>query len=85
VVLSAGTTASAFGTLWLSSHPGTASMGELLAISLGWILVTVLLMLPALLDYALPAAGLTKADEPPDSPDCPADGLPLQPAPRSKA
>lgn len=54
IILSAGTTASAFGTLWISSHPGTASMGELLAISLGWILVTVLVLLPALLAYAMP-------------------------------
>jgi predicted RND superfamily exporter protein len=49
VILSAGTTASAFGTLWLSSHPGIASMGELLAISLAWILASVLFLLPALL------------------------------------
>jgi hopanoid biosynthesis associated RND transporter like protein HpnN len=72
VVLSAGTTASAFGTLWLSSHPGTASMGELLAISLGWILVAILVLLPALLDYALPAAGLA---EPADR-HAPAAGAP---------
>jgi hopanoid biosynthesis associated RND transporter like protein HpnN len=49
IILSAGTTASAFGTLWVSSHPGVASMGELLAISLAWILVCVLFLLPALL------------------------------------
>ena len=36
VVFSALTTATAFGALWLSSHPGTASMGRLLMISLGW-------------------------------------------------
>lgn len=54
VVLSAGTTASAFGTLWISSHPGTASMGELLAISLAWILVIVLFLLPSLLDFTVP-------------------------------
>lgn len=69
VILSAGTTASAFGTLWISSHPGTASMGELLAISLGWILVTVLVLLPALLAYALPDIGLkAKAPTPPATP-----------------
>jgi hypothetical protein len=60
VILSAGTTASAFGTLWISSHPGTASMGELLAISLGWILITVLFLLPALLGYALPNIGIVR-------------------------
>src|SRR5262249_1169426 len=38
VIFSATTTASGFGTLWLSVHPGTASMGELLMISLGWVL-----------------------------------------------
>jgi hypothetical protein len=50
VLFSALTTASAFGTLWLSSHPGMASMGELLTIALAWTLVTALLFLPALLD-----------------------------------
>jgi len=49
VFFSALTTASGFGTLWLSSHPGTASMGELLIISLGWTLFTTLFFLPALL------------------------------------
>ncbi|MEI9930044.1 MAG: MMPL family transporter [Rhizomicrobium sp.] len=49
VIFSALTTASGFGTLWLSSHPGTASMGELLMISLAWTLVTTLFFLPALL------------------------------------
>ncbi len=58
VILSAGTTASAFGTLWLSSHPGLASMGELLAISLGWILATVLFLLPALLAQATHTGGM---------------------------
>jgi hopanoid biosynthesis associated RND transporter like protein HpnN len=58
VILSAGTTASAFGTLWISSHPGTASMGELLAIALAWILVMVLVLLPALLALAVPDMGL---------------------------
>ncbi len=49
VIFSAATTASGFGTLWLSSHHGTASMGELLMISLGWTLATTLFFLPALL------------------------------------
>ena len=38
VLMSAGTTGAAFGTLSLSAHPGTASMGQLLMISLFWIL-----------------------------------------------
>jgi hypothetical protein len=49
VIFSAATTASGFGTLWLSVHPGTASMGELLMISLGWVLSTTLFLSPALL------------------------------------
>ena len=49
VVFSALTTATAFGALWLSSHPGTASMGRLLMISLGWELLLTLLFRPALL------------------------------------
>ncbi len=49
VIFSAATTASGFGTLWLSTHPGTASMGELLMISLGWVLTTTLFLSPALL------------------------------------
>jgi predicted RND superfamily exporter protein len=49
IVFSALTTSTAFGSLWLSPHPGTASMGELLAISLIWTLVTALFFLPALL------------------------------------
>lgn len=49
VLLSALTTATGFGTLWLSSHPGTASMGELLMISLVWMLIT-LFVLPTLFE-----------------------------------
>ena len=49
VLFSALTTATGFGTLWLSNHPGTASMGELLMISLAWTL-TILVLLPALLE-----------------------------------
>jgi hopanoid biosynthesis associated RND transporter like protein HpnN len=53
VLFSALTTATGFGTLWLSRHPGTASMGELLMISLAWTL-TILVFLPALLETANP-------------------------------
>ena len=49
IIFSALTTASGFGSLWLSNHPGTASMGELLVISLAWTLFTTLFFLPALL------------------------------------
>jgi hypothetical protein len=60
VLMSAGTTGAAFGTLSLSSHPGTASMGKLLLISLFWILVMMLVLLPALLHRFLPYEGLEK-------------------------
>ncbi len=49
VFFSALTTATGFGSLWASSHPGTASMGELLMISLIWTLVSALLFQPALM------------------------------------
>ncbi len=49
VVFSALTTATAFGSLSLSGHPGTASMGVLLLLSLGCTLVATLVFVPALL------------------------------------
>ncbi|HET7413403.1 MAG TPA: MMPL family transporter, partial [Pararhizobium sp.] len=49
VLFSALATGTAFGSLWLSHHPGTASMGKLLMISLGWTLVCALIFEPALL------------------------------------
>jgi len=49
VIFSALTTGTAFGSLALSSHPGTASMGVLLLLSLGCTVTTTLLFLPALL------------------------------------
>lgn len=49
VLFSALTSATGFGSLWLSSHPGTASMGKLLMISLTWTLVSALLFQPALM------------------------------------
>ncbi len=49
VLFSALATGSAFGALWFSSHPGTASMGLILMISLVWTLVCALIFEPALL------------------------------------
>ncbi len=49
VLFSAATTGTAFGSLALSHHPGTASMGYLLLISLGCTLVATFMFLPALL------------------------------------
>jgi hopanoid biosynthesis associated RND transporter like protein HpnN len=48
IVYSALTTGAAFGALSLSRHPGTASLGVLLLISLGWTLLTILLVQPLL-------------------------------------
>jgi len=50
VIFSALTTGTAFGSLWLSQHPGTSSMGKLLALSLACTLASALLFLPALLE-----------------------------------
>jgi len=49
VIFSALTTGTAFGSLALSDHPGTASMGVLLLLSLGSTVLTTLLFVPALL------------------------------------
>src|ERR1700726_1111141 len=49
ILFSALTTGTAFGSLALSGHPGTASMGTLLLISLGCTLLASLIFIPALL------------------------------------
>ncbi len=49
ILFSALTTATAFGSLALSGHPGTASMGTLLLVSLGCTLLASLVFIPALL------------------------------------
>jgi hopanoid biosynthesis associated RND transporter like protein HpnN len=54
VVFSALTTGTAFGSLALSAHPGTASMGKLLLLSLGCTLLASLLFVPALLALISP-------------------------------
>lgn len=55
VLFSALATGSAFGALWISQHPGTASMGKILMLSLAWTLVCALIFEPALLGPARPA------------------------------
>ncbi len=55
VLVSALTTLASFGSLSLSDHPGTASMGQLLMLSLATVLVSVFLILPALIGSAGPA------------------------------
>ncbi|GGC62163.1 MMPL family transporter [Chelatococcus reniformis] len=49
VFFSACTTATAFGSLWLSHHPGTSSMGKLMALALVTTLAAATLFQPALL------------------------------------
>jgi hopanoid biosynthesis associated RND transporter like protein HpnN len=49
IILSAATTGTAFGSLWLSTHPGTASMGKLLALSLVCTLVGAVFFQPILM------------------------------------
>jgi len=49
IVFSTLTTASAFGSLILSAHPGTSEMGRLLSIEMFYTLACVLLIMPSLL------------------------------------
>lgn len=54
VIYSAVTNAAAFGALAISPHPGTASMGVVLSVSLAWSLLCVMLVLPPLLRLFAP-------------------------------
>ncbi len=54
VLFSALTTGTAFGSLALSAHPGTASMGRLLLLSLGCTLLASLVFVPAMLATMTP-------------------------------
>ena len=56
VMFSAATTATAFGSLFFSSHPGTSSMGELLALSLVSTLAAAALFQPILMGKPRKAA-----------------------------
>jgi hopanoid biosynthesis associated RND transporter like protein HpnN len=49
VIFSAMTTATAFGSLWMSSHPGTSSMGKLMALALVCTMAAAVLFQPALM------------------------------------
>jgi hopanoid biosynthesis associated RND transporter like protein HpnN len=49
VIFSALTTATAFGSLWFSSHPGTSSMGKLMALSLVCTMAAAVLFQPVLM------------------------------------
>jgi hypothetical protein len=63
VIWSALTTATAFGSLCLSSHPGTSSMGELLALSLICTLGAAVLFQPALMGAPRETAEGVSADK----------------------
>jgi hypothetical protein len=76
IFFSALTTGTAFGSLFLSSHPGTASMGELLAISLFFTLLAAFVIVPAFLGPPRQEA------EQPEQADRPASGH--APVPQSK-
>jgi hopanoid biosynthesis associated RND transporter like protein HpnN len=62
IIVSAATTGTAFGSLWLSHHPGTASMGELLVLSLVCTLIGAVFFQPILLGR--PRAQPRRADAP---------------------
>ena len=51
VVFSALTTIGSFGSLAVSNHRGTASMGELLMVAIGFTLLSTLVILPALMGW----------------------------------
>ena len=51
VLFSAMTTVASFGSLILSSHRGTASMGELLSIAIAFTLICMLIVLPAAISF----------------------------------
>ena len=49
VTFSAMTTATAFGSLWLSNHPGTSSMGKMMALALVCTMAAAVLFQPILM------------------------------------
>jgi predicted RND superfamily exporter protein len=63
IFYSALTTATAFGSLWFSSHPGTASMGKLLALSLVTTLLAAVLFQPALMGKPREVEGSAAGNE----------------------
>jgi uncharacterized protein len=75
IFFSALTTATAFGSLWLSSQPGMSSMGKLMAVSLMCTLAAAVLFQPALMgpprarqpEEPAPEADETLAARPPPS------------------
>jgi hopanoid biosynthesis associated RND transporter like protein HpnN len=64
VVFSALTTIGSFASIALSSHPGTASMGVLLAVAISLTLACTLVVLPALLAIVRPEPGDEEGEPP---------------------
>ena len=60
VLFSALTTVASFGSLMLSPHRGTASMGELLSIAIAFTLICTLVVLPAAFNYAEKRLGMQR-------------------------
>lgn len=60
VLISALTTIGSFGTLWLSSHKGTSSMGELLTIAIIITLITTLIVLPQFIAWTIGRGQIVK-------------------------
>jgi hopanoid biosynthesis associated RND transporter like protein HpnN len=75
VTFSALATATAFGSLWFSSHPGTSSMGKLLALSLLCTLAAAVLFQPVLMgkprheEEPVPGSPPTPVTPEPSAPD----------------
>ena len=65
ILFSALTTSAAFGSLAISPHPGTASMGRLLLLSLACTALATLIFLPALLAWSGPVTPARTAAAPP--------------------
>ncbi len=63
VFFSALTTATAFGSLWFSNHPGTSSMGKLLALSLVCTLAAAVLFQPVLMGPPRDAARIRRSSK----------------------
>ena len=62
VFFSALTTATAFGSLWLSPQPGLSSMGELMALALGCTMAAAVLFQPALMGRRPPRRAAAAGD-----------------------
>ncbi|NNE40431.1 MAG: MMPL family transporter [Marinicaulis sp.] len=63
VLFAALTTVASFGSLMLSPHRGTASMGELLSIAIAFTLICTLVVLPAVFNYTDRRLGIRPATE----------------------